>query len=76
MSAAMLILRALHTALVLSAAGLAGAAWAASVQVQVQDAAGQPLGDAVVFLESVEVDGEHVPRFALVQAEPDRFSRS
>jgi plastocyanin len=54
MSAAMLILRALHRALVLSAAGLAGAAWAASVQVQVQDAAGQPLGDAVVFLESVE----------------------
>ncbi|SDG17673.1 DUF1653 domain-containing protein [Pseudomonas abietaniphila] len=29
-----------------------------------------------MFLESVEVDGEHVPRFALVQAEPDLFSRS
>jgi hypothetical protein len=29
-----------------------------------------------MFLESVEVDGEPVPRFALVQAEPDLFSRS
>ncbi|MGH8419509.1 MAG: DUF1653 domain-containing protein [Pseudomonas sp.] len=29
-----------------------------------------------MFLESVEVDGEQVPRFALVQAEPDLFSRS
>jgi hypothetical protein len=29
-----------------------------------------------MFLESVEVDGEQVPRFALVTAEPDLFSRS
>jgi len=28
-----------------------------------------------MFLESVEVDGEQVPRFALVQAEPSLFSR-
>lgn len=34
------------------ATGLAGGVRAASVQVEVQDAAGQPLGDAVVFLES------------------------
>ncbi|AGL83777.1 hypothetical protein ABH911_004016 [Pseudomonas protegens] len=27
-----------------------------------------------MFLESVEVDGEQVPRFALVQAEPSLFS--
>ena len=27
-----------------------------------------------MFLESVEVDGEHVPRFALVQAEASLFS--
>ncbi|ARD11881.1 MULTISPECIES: DUF1653 domain-containing protein [Pseudomonas] len=26
-----------------------------------------------MFLESVEVDGEHVPRFALVEAEPSLF---
>jgi hypothetical protein len=26
-----------------------------------------------MFLESVEVDGEQVPRFALVQAEPSLF---
>lgn len=35
-------------------AGLAGAAGAASVQVEVLDAAGQPLADAVVYLESAE----------------------
>ncbi|KPX60174.1 Protein of unknown function [Pseudomonas syringae] len=29
-----------------------------------------------MFLESVEVDGEHVPRFALVEAEPSLFSRT
>ncbi|MDD1966475.1 DUF1653 domain-containing protein [Pseudomonas putida] len=29
-----------------------------------------------MFLESVEVDGEQVPRFALVTAEPDLFPRS
>jgi hypothetical protein len=29
-----------------------------------------------MFLESVEVDGEQVPRFALVEAEPDRFTQS
>ncbi|MGR3895998.1 MULTISPECIES: DUF1653 domain-containing protein [unclassified Pseudomonas] len=29
-----------------------------------------------MFTESVEVDGEHVPRFALVEAEPERFSRA
>ncbi len=29
-----------------------------------------------MFLESVEVDGEQVPRFALVQAEPSVFFRS
>jgi len=28
-----------------------------------------------MFLESVEVDGEQVPRFALVQAEPSLFSK-
>jgi hypothetical protein len=28
-----------------------------------------------MFLESVEVDGEQVPRFALVHAEPSLFSR-
>ncbi|MDB6051940.1 MAG: TonB box-like [Pseudomonas sp.] len=28
-----------------------------------------------MFLESVEVDGEQVPRFALVQVEPSLFSR-
>ncbi|MDC0667109.1 DUF1653 domain-containing protein [Nannocystis radixulma] len=28
-----------------------------------------------MFLESVDVDGERVPRFALVQAEDDLFSR-
>ncbi|WP_296257085.1 MULTISPECIES: DUF1653 domain-containing protein [unclassified Pseudomonas] len=28
-----------------------------------------------MFTESVEVDGEQVPRFALVQAETDLFSR-
>jgi hypothetical protein len=28
-----------------------------------------------MFLESVEVDGEQVPRFALVEAEPSLFSR-
>ena len=28
-----------------------------------------------MFLESVEVDGEQVSRFALVQAEPSLFSR-
>jgi plastocyanin len=33
---------------------LGGAAWAANVQVTVQDAAGKPLADAVVFLESRE----------------------
>ncbi|MBB6287854.1 MULTISPECIES: DUF1653 domain-containing protein [unclassified Pseudomonas] len=27
-----------------------------------------------MFLETVEVDGEQVPRFALVQAEPSLFS--
>ena len=27
-----------------------------------------------MFLETVEVDGEQVPRFALVQAEPNLFS--
>jgi len=26
-----------------------------------------------MFFESVEVDGERVPRFALVEAEPSRF---
>lgn len=35
-------------------AGLAGAAGAAGVQVEVLDAAGKPLADAVVFLESAE----------------------
>jgi hypothetical protein len=29
-----------------------------------------------MFLQSVEVDGEQVPRFALVQAEPDLFPRA
>jgi hypothetical protein len=29
-----------------------------------------------MFLQSVEVDGEQVPRFALVQAEPDIFPRA
>lgn len=29
-----------------------------------------------MFMESVEVDGEQVPRFALVEAEPDRFAKS
>jgi hypothetical protein len=29
-----------------------------------------------MFLESVEVDGEQVPRFALVQAEPSLFSKA
>ncbi|KPW07202.1 hypothetical protein ALO91_100082 [Pseudomonas syringae pv. aceris] len=29
-----------------------------------------------MFLESVEVDGEHVPRFALIEAEPSLFSRT
>lgn len=43
-----------RTALVLSALCLACGAWAASVQVDVQDAAGQPLGGAVVYLESAE----------------------
>ncbi|MNR65534.1 hypothetical protein D3C85_1886120 [compost metagenome] len=28
-----------------------------------------------MFLESVEVDGEQVPRFALVKAEAELFSR-
>jgi hypothetical protein len=28
-----------------------------------------------MFLESVEVDGEQVPRFALVQAEPSLFNK-
>jgi hypothetical protein len=28
-----------------------------------------------MFVQSVEVDGEQVPRFALVQAEPDLFPR-
>ncbi|WP_455925121.1 DUF1653 domain-containing protein [Pseudomonas putida] len=28
-----------------------------------------------MFLESVEVDGERVPRFALVEAEPSLFER-
>jgi hypothetical protein len=28
-----------------------------------------------MFLQSVEVDGEHVPRFALVQAEPGLFTQ-
>lgn len=46
--------RGWRTALVLSALCLACGAWAASVQVDVQDAAGQPLGGAVVYLESAE----------------------
>ncbi|KPW54302.1 Uncharacterized protein ALO80_02761 [Pseudomonas caricapapayae] len=29
-----------------------------------------------MFLETVEVDGEHVPRFALVEAEASLFSRT
>ena len=28
-----------------------------------------------MFLETVEVDGEQVPRFALIEAEPSLFSR-
>lgn len=28
------------------------------------------------FLESVEVDGERVPRFSLIKAEPARFGQS
>ena len=34
--------------------GIAGCAQAATVQMEVQDATGKPLGDAVVFLESPE----------------------
>ncbi|EZP30445.1 DUF1653 domain-containing protein [Pseudomonas sp. RIT288] len=29
-----------------------------------------------MFVESVEVDGKQVPRFALVQAEPSLFSKA
>ena len=47
-------LRGRRAVLALPALCLGGAAWAASVQVDVQDAAGQPLGGAVVFLESAE----------------------
>ena len=54
MSAPFVYLRARRVALALPALCLGCAAWAASVQVDVQDAAGQPLGGAVVFLESAE----------------------
>lgn len=47
-------LRGRRAVLALPALCLGSAAWAASVQVDVQDAAGQPLGGAVVFLESAE----------------------
>ena len=47
-------LRGRRVVLALPALCLGSAAWAASVQVDVQDAAGQPLGGAVVFLESAE----------------------
>ena len=47
-------LRGRRAVLALPALCLGCAAWAASVQVDVQDAAGQPLGGAVVFLESAE----------------------
>ena len=47
-------LRGRRVVLALPALCLGCAAWAASVQVDVQDAAGQPLGGAVVFLESAE----------------------
>ena len=47
-------LRGRRAVLALPALCLGCAAWAASVQVDVQDAAGQSLGGAVVFLESAE----------------------
>ena len=47
-------LRGRRAVLALPVLCLGCAAWAASVQVEVQDAAGQPLGGAVVFLESAE----------------------
>ena len=54
MSAALRLRTLWSAALVLPALCLGSAAGAASVQVDVQDAAGQPLGGAVVFLESAE----------------------
>jgi len=54
MSVAATSRRAWRTALVLPALCLVWGAWAAGVQVQVLDGAGQPLGGAVVYLESAE----------------------
>lgn len=54
MMAVACFLRGRRAVLALPALCLGSAAWAASVQVDVQDAAGQPLGGAVVFLESAE----------------------
>ncbi|ODS69664.1 MAG: hypothetical protein ABS38_04280 [Acidovorax sp. SCN 68-22] len=46
--------RAAYRALLVALAASAGAAWAATVQVDVRDGAGKPVEGAVVFLESAE----------------------
>ena len=51
------------------ALGLAAGVQAATVQIEVQDAAGKPLGDAVVFLESAEARRQVRPMGALEMAQ-------
>ena len=61
-----------RAALGVLATGLCAAAWAGAVEVRVTDAAGRPLSNAVVFLESHEAKAATKPALGVEIAQVDK----